>query len=64
MPDDERPNLNTCKAWAGVDIRDLKASIAHGDTLAAAVQHLCRTREEVRDKAEELVLTLPDTPRM
>ena len=54
MPEEERPNLNTGKPWSGVDIRDLKASITRGDSLADAAQHLCRTRQEIRDKAAEL----------
>jgi hypothetical protein len=44
------------KAWSDSDIEDLRYSLEHGDTFAAAARFLRRREDEVRRKAEELGL--------
>jgi hypothetical protein len=39
----EPPNLNTGKPWSDVDVRDLRASLAHGASIDEAADFLCRT---------------------
>ena len=41
-----------------MDIRDLKQSIAYGDTIEDAASFLCRDVPEVRQKAEEIGLPI------
>jgi len=56
--DNNRPYLNTGKPWSDVDVRHLRAAIESGLLLDEIAVYLCRTEQEVRDKAAELGLPL------
>jgi hypothetical protein len=45
-----------CRPWTDADIRDLRRCIALGETVEEIATFICRTRQEVRDKAAELSL--------
>jgi hypothetical protein len=49
-------DINDGKPWSGMDLFDLRNSLAYGDSIEEVAGFLCRagTVEEVRRKAEEL----------
>ena len=47
-------DANSGIPWSEMDIRDLKQSIAYGDTIEDTASFLCRDVPEVRQKAEEI----------
>jgi hypothetical protein len=49
-------DANSGEPWSKMDIRDLKNSLAYGNTIADAACMLCRDEPEVRQKAKELGL--------
>ena len=55
---DQPSDLNTRKAWSDDNVRDLQAAIKSGCLLDAIVVYLCRTEQDVREKAAELGLPL------
>jgi hypothetical protein len=55
----EEPDLNTDKEWSGMDLFDLRYGIEQGLTVAEIACLLMRTETEVREKAVELGLRLP-----
>ena len=56
----EQPFLNTGKEWSKKDLFSLfRNRIEHGRTVAHIATFLMRTETEVREKAAELGLTLP-----
>jgi hypothetical protein len=56
----EQPVLNTGKDWSKKDLFSLHNRIEHGRTVAHVATFLRRTETEVRQKATELGLVLPD----
>jgi hypothetical protein len=52
----DRRDLNSGKAWSEMDVRDLYASVAYGDTIDETACHLCRSIEETKAKVKELGL--------
>jgi hypothetical protein len=56
----EQPDLNNGKEWSKKDLFSLRNRIEHGRTVAHVATFLMRTEAEVREKAAELGLTLPD----
>jgi len=54
----EPPNLNTGAPWSVMDVLDLRLCVEGEDTIEEAAQLLCRTQQEVREKAAELGLVL------
>jgi hypothetical protein len=56
----EQPVLNTDKEWSKKDLFSLHNRIEHGRTVAHVATFLRRTETEVRQKATELGLALPD----
>jgi hypothetical protein len=59
---DSDHDTNDNKPWSETDIADLKASIAHGSTLAETASFLCRsgTLFDVAAKAKELGLAFSE----
>jgi len=56
----EQPDLNSAKEWSKKDLFSLLNRIEHGRTVAHVATFLMRTETEIREKAAELGLTLPD----
>ena len=56
----EQPDLNTGKEWSKKDLFSLRNRIEHGRTVAHIATFLMRTETEVREKAAELGINLPD----
>jgi len=56
----EQSDLNSGKEWSKKDLFSLRNRIEHGRTVAHVAIFLSRTETEVREKAAELGLTLPD----
>ena len=56
----EQPDLNTIKEWSKQELFSLQNRIEHGRTVAHIATFLKRTETEVREKAAELGLKLPD----
>jgi hypothetical protein len=52
----ERMDANSGKPWSEMEIQDLRASLDFGNTCADAAIMLCRDKDEVCQKAEELRL--------
>lgn len=55
----DRPDLNTGKEWSKNDLFSLRNRIEHGRTVGHIATFLRRTEVEVREKAAELGLELP-----
>ena len=51
-------DLNTAQPWSERDLRDLRWCIEHREPIEKIADFLCRTTEEVVDKAKELGLDL------
>ena len=56
----EQPDLNTIKEWSKQELFSLQNRIEHGRTVAHIATFLRRAETEVREKAAELGLKLPD----
>ena len=56
----EQSDLNSGKEWTKKDVFSLRNRIEHGRTVAHVATFLMRTETEVREKAAELGITLPD----
>jgi len=56
----EQSDLNSGKEWSKKDLFSLRNRIEHGRKVAHVATFLSRTETEVREKAAELGLTLPD----
>jgi hypothetical protein len=56
----EQPVLNSGKDWSRKDLFSLRNRIEHGRTVAHVATFLMRSETEVREKAAELGLTLPN----
>jgi hypothetical protein len=56
----EKTELETDKEWSKKDLFSLRNRIEHGRTVAHIAAFLTRTEAEVREKAAELGLTIPD----
>lgn len=52
----ERMDANSGKPWSEMDIQDLRACLDFGNTCGDAAIMLCRDKDEVCQKAEELGL--------
>src|SRR3954447_2250750 len=52
----EGKDANPGKPWSEIDIQDLRACLDFGNTCADAAIMLCRDKDEVCQKAEELGL--------
>jgi hypothetical protein len=52
----DRMDANSGKPWSEMEIQDLRASLDFGNTCADAAIVLCRDKDEVCQKAEELGL--------
>ena len=55
------PDISTGEPWSEAAIRDLRRCIALGDSLEDTASFLCRSQQEVREKALQLELQLPWT---
>jgi hypothetical protein len=55
----DQPELNTRKEWSKNDLFSLRNRIEHGRTVGHIATFLGRTEVEVREKAAELGLDLP-----
>ena len=55
----DQPDLNTGKEWSKNDLFSLRNRIEHGRTVGHIATFLGRTELEVREKAAELGLKLP-----
>jgi hypothetical protein len=55
----DQPVLNTSKEWSKNDLFSLRNRIEHGRSVGHIATFLRRTELEVRDKATELGLKLP-----
>ena len=55
----DQPDLNTGKEWSKKDLFSLRNRIEHGRTVGHIATFLTRTEAEVREKAAELGLELP-----
>jgi len=55
----DQPNLNIGKEWSKNDLFSLRNRIEHGRTVGHIANFLKRTEVEVREKAAELGLELP-----
>jgi hypothetical protein len=53
---EERPNLNTGKAWSDVDVFDIRWQVKRKVPVDEIAEFMCRTEKEIRDKARELGL--------
>lgn len=49
-------DLNSHTPWSEWDERDIRYAVADNRSLAETAVFLCRTEDEVRDKAEEMGL--------
>ena len=58
--DNDPPNLNTGKPWSEIDMLDFGNAVATGQSVEEIADFLCRTRQEVRDKARELGMVLAE----
>ena len=56
----EQSDLNSGKEWTKKDLFSLRNRIEHGRTVAHVATFLMRTETEVREKAAELGIMLPD----
>ncbi len=56
----EKPDPKIDREWSKRDLFSLRNRIEHGRTVAHVAAFLMRTETEVREKAAELGLTLPD----
>jgi len=52
--DFDPPRENTGQPWGEVDDRDLAWMLGRGQSLSEMAEFLCRTRREVRERAQEL----------
>jgi|ERR1700704_117812 hypothetical protein len=61
---DVNVDINDGTEWTEMDLRDLRSSLEHGDSIEKVTEFLCRqgTPDEVRRKAEELGLTYRTEP--
>jgi hypothetical protein len=57
----DQPDLNTGKEWSKNDLFSLRNRIEHGRTVGHVATFLGRTEAEVREKAAELGLKIPQT---
>jgi hypothetical protein len=57
----DQPDPNTGKEWSKNDLFSLRNRIEHGRTVGHVATFLRRTEAEVREKAAELGLELPQT---
>jgi hypothetical protein len=55
----DQPDLNTGKEWSKNELFSLRNRIEHGRSVGHIATFLRRTELEVRDKATELGLKLP-----
>ena len=55
----DQPDLNTGKEWSKNDLFSLRNRIEHGRTVGHVATFLTRAEAEVREKAAELGLELP-----
>ena len=55
----DQPDLNTGKEWSKNELFSLRNRIEHGRSVGHIATFLRRTEVEVRDKATELGLKLP-----
>ena len=55
----DQPGLNTGKEWSKNDLFSLRNRIEHGRTVSHVATFLRRTEAEVREKAAELGLKIP-----
>jgi hypothetical protein len=55
----DQPDLNIGREWSKSDLFSLRNRIEHGRTVGHIANFLGRTEAEVREKAAELVLKLP-----
>ena len=53
---EERPNLNTSKAWSDMDDADLRWQVKRKISVSEIAEYLCRTEMEVRQRATALRL--------
>jgi hypothetical protein len=53
------PDVNSGQEWSDMDIADLKLASEDDWSLEEAADFLCRNRAEVKAKAKELGLPLP-----
>jgi hypothetical protein len=49
-------DANSGEWWSDMDLNDIMASLAFGNTFAQTASMLCRDEDEVRQKAKELGL--------
>lgn len=56
--DNEPPGLTAARPWSHYELLDLRAATKSGYVLDHIAVYLCRTEQEVRDKAAELGLPL------
>jgi hypothetical protein len=56
----DQPDLNTGKEWSKNDLFSLRNRNEHGRTIAHIATFLRRTEAEVREKAAELGLIIPE----
>jgi hypothetical protein len=56
----EQPNLKDGKEWSKQELFSLQNRIGHGRTIGHIATFLGRTEAEVREKAVELGLKVPD----
>ena len=56
----EQPNLKDSKEWSKQELFSLQNRIEHGRTVAHIATFLRRTEAEVREKAVELGLKIPE----
>jgi hypothetical protein len=56
----EQSDLNSGKDWSKKELFSLRNRIEHGRSVAHVATFLMRTETEVREKAAELGITLPN----
>jgi hypothetical protein len=56
----EQPDANSGKEWSKKELFSLQNRIEHGRSVAHVATFLMRTETEVREKAAEIGLKLPD----
>jgi hypothetical protein len=56
----EQPDLKAPKEWSQKELFSLQNRIEHGRSVAHVAAFLMRTETEVREKAVEIGLKLPD----
>jgi hypothetical protein len=54
MDIEDRPDLNTGKAWSEMNLFDLANNVRLGKPVEEIAVFLCRSRREVREKIAEL----------